>query len=77
MVYKGGFIVPVLIGMLLMVVVFSIERFMVISKAAGKGNLDTFMKKVQANIKSGDIEWSYRLLVINNKVLLQMQSNLL
>ena len=55
MVYKGGFIVPVLIGMLLMVVVFSIERFMVISKAAGKGNIDTFMKKVQGNITSGDI----------------------
>lgn len=31
MVYKGGFIVPVLLGMLLMVVVFSIERFIVIS----------------------------------------------
>ncbi len=56
MVYKGGFIVPILIGMLLMVVVFSIERFMVISKAAGKGNIDTFMKKVQGNIKSGNID---------------------
>jgi biopolymer transport protein ExbB len=27
MVYKGGFIVPVLLGMLLMVIVFSFERF--------------------------------------------------
>ena len=56
MVYKGGIIVPVLIGMLVMVVVFSIERFMVISKAAGKGNLDTFMKKVQASVHTGDID---------------------
>jgi biopolymer transport protein ExbB len=56
MVYKGGFIVPVLLGMLLMVVVFSIERFIVIGKAAGKGNLDTFMSKVQASIKQGNIE---------------------
>lgn len=56
MVYKGGAIVPVLMGMLLMVVVFSIERFMVISRAAGKGNLDTFMKNVQGNIKSGNID---------------------
>jgi biopolymer transport protein ExbB len=46
MVYKGGPIVPVLMGLLLMVV-FSIERFFVIIKAAGKGNLDTFMKNVQ------------------------------
>ena len=55
MVYKGGFIVPVLLGMLLMVVVFSIERFSVISKAAGKGNLDAFMKKIQASVNGGDI----------------------
>jgi biopolymer transport protein ExbB len=55
-VYKGGFIVPILLGFLLMVVVFSIERFLVISKAAGKGNLDKFMKKVQSNVAGGDIE---------------------
>jgi biopolymer transport protein ExbB len=29
---------------------------MVISKAAGKGNIDAFMNKVQGNIKSGDID---------------------
>ena len=56
MVYKGGPIVPVLMGLLLMVVVFSIERFMVISKAAGTGNLDQFMRNVQGNIRGGDID---------------------
>ncbi len=56
MVYKGGPIVPVLLGLLLMVVVFSFERFAVISKAAGKGNLDTFMRKITADIKQGNIE---------------------
>ena len=56
MVYKGGKIVPVLMGLLLMVVVFSIERFFVISKAAGTGSLDKFMKSVQANIHAGNIE---------------------
>jgi biopolymer transport protein ExbB len=56
MVYKGGAIVPVLMGLLLMVVVFSIERFMVISKAAGKGSLDQFMRKVQGSVTSGDID---------------------
>ena len=48
MVYKGGPIVPVLMGLLLMVIVFSFERFMVISKAAGSGNLDQFMKNVHS-----------------------------
>ena len=56
MVYKGGPIVPVLMGLFLMVIVFSFERFFVISKAAGKGNLDKFMKEVQSNITTGNIE---------------------
>ncbi|MGL2992382.1 MotA/TolQ/ExbB proton channel family protein [Flavobacterium sp. TSSA_36] len=56
MVYKGGVIVPVLMGLLLMTIVFSFERYMVISKAAGKGNLDTFMQKVQSEIKEGKID---------------------
>ena len=56
MVYKGGPIVPVLLGLLLMVVVFSFERFSVISKAAGKGNLDAFMRSINVSIKEGHIE---------------------
>jgi len=56
MVYKGGAVVPVLMGLLLMVVVFSIERFMVISKAAGKSSLDQFMARVQSHINQGDID---------------------
>lgn len=56
MVYKGGFIVPILLGMLLMVVVFSIERFFVISKAAGTGNVETFVKKIQGLLTTGNIE---------------------
>ncbi len=56
MVYKGGKIVPVLLGLVLMVVVFSIERFFVISKATGTGSLDKFMTKVQAEISAGNID---------------------
>ncbi len=56
MAYKGGFIVPVLMGMLLMVLVFSVERLIVISKATGKGSLDAFVKKVQSFLNSNNIE---------------------
>lgn len=56
MVYKGGMIVPFLMGLLLMVVVFSFERYAVITKAAGKGNLDTFMKTITNDIKGGKID---------------------
>jgi biopolymer transport protein ExbB len=56
MVYKGGLIVPVLMGMLLMTIVFSFERFFVINKAAGTGNVDQFVKKVQNLLANGNIE---------------------
>lgn len=56
MVYKGGYIVPVLMGLLLMTIVFSFERFFVISKAAGKGDVEKFVKSVQSQISSGDIQ---------------------
>jgi biopolymer transport protein ExbB len=55
MAYKGGFIVPILMGMLLMVFVFSIERLIVIGKATGKGSLDSFVKKIQSLLGAGNI----------------------
>jgi biopolymer transport protein ExbB len=55
MVYKGGYVVPVLMGLLLMSVVFSFERFFVISKAAGKGNVESFLRKIQSQISNGNI----------------------
>ncbi|MXV51622.1 MotA/TolQ/ExbB proton channel family protein [Pedobacter sp. HMF7647] len=56
MVYKGGVIVPILIGMLLMVIVFSFERYFVINKAAGTGNVDAFVKKIQGLLSAGSID---------------------
>ncbi|RYX87040.1 MotA/TolQ/ExbB proton channel family protein [bacterium] len=55
-VHKGGPIVPVLMTFLLCVIIFSIERFVVIGKASGSGNVDAFIKKVQAYLNSGNIE---------------------
>ncbi|MEX8547790.1 MAG: MotA/TolQ/ExbB proton channel family protein [Mucilaginibacter sp.] len=55
-VHKGGPIVPVLMTFLLCVIIFSIERFVVIGKAAGSGNVDAFIKKVQAYLNAGNIE---------------------
>lgn len=55
MAFKGGPIVAILIGLLLMVIVFSVERLIVIGKATGKGNLDVFVKKIQGLLSSGNI----------------------
>lgn len=55
-VYMGGIIVPLLIGMFLMVVTFSIERFLTISKALGKGNISDFIRKVQYHLANRNID---------------------
>lgn len=51
-VYKGGIIVPVLIAIFLIIITFSIERIVTISKAKGKGNLAAFVTKLQGLIKT-------------------------
>src|SRR5215204_7017640 len=55
-IYEGGIIVPLLIGMLLMVIVFSIERFMTISKALGKGSIADFIRRVQYHLANRNVD---------------------
>lgn len=55
MAYKGGPILAILVGLLLMVIVFSVERLIVISKATGKGSLETFVTKIQGFLRSNNI----------------------
>ncbi|MEO6070463.1 MAG: MotA/TolQ/ExbB proton channel family protein [Chitinophagaceae bacterium] len=55
-IYEGGIIVPILIGMLLMVITFSIERFMTISKALGKGSIADFIRKVQYHLANRNVD---------------------
>jgi biopolymer transport protein ExbB len=55
-VHKGGIIVPLIMSYVLMVIVFSIERAIVIGKASGTGNVENFVKKVQSFLNTGNIE---------------------
>mgnify|MGYP003344316167 CR=1 FL=1 len=55
-IYEGGIIVPLLIGMFLMVLVFSIERLMTISKALGNGNISDFIRKVQYQLANRNVD---------------------
>ncbi|MDB5207960.1 MAG: MotA/TolQ/ExbB proton channel family protein [Flavisolibacter sp.] len=59
-IYEGGIIVPLLIGMLLMVITFSIERFMTISKAMGNGSIADFIRRVQFNLANRDVDAALR-----------------
>jgi biopolymer transport protein ExbB len=55
-IYEGGIIVPLLIGMFLMVVVFSIERLITISKALGRGSIADFIRKVQYHLANRNVD---------------------
>jgi biopolymer transport protein ExbB len=55
-IYEGGIIVPVLIGMFLMVVTFSIERLLTISKALGSGSIADFIRKVQYHLANRNVD---------------------
>jgi biopolymer transport protein ExbB len=54
--YMGGFIVPILIGFLLTVITFALERFITIMKAGGNGATDKFVAKVKSLISNHDFE---------------------
>lgn len=53
--YEGGIIVPLLIGLLLMVFVFAIERALTIGKASGKGSNAEFIRKVQYHLANKNV----------------------
>jgi biopolymer transport protein ExbB len=55
-VHRGGIIVPILMTMFLMLIVFTIERFVVIGKASGTGNVDAFVRKINSYLNAGNIE---------------------
>jgi biopolymer transport protein ExbB len=55
-IYEGGIIVPLLIGMFLMVVTFSIERYLTIRKALGNGSIADFIRKVQYHLANRNID---------------------
>src|SRR5688500_13909236 len=55
-IYMGGIIIPILIGMFLMVVTFSIERLLTISKALGSGSIADFIRKVQYHLANRNVD---------------------
>lgn len=56
MIYKGGFIVPILISLMLTVVAFTVERYLAITKAAGKGKVIDFVADINDLLDSGKID---------------------
>jgi biopolymer transport protein ExbB len=54
--YEGGIIVPILIGCLLIVITFSIERLLTIIKAGGISSNEDFIRKVQYHLANKNID---------------------
>lgn len=54
--YKGGFIVPILMGFLFTVITFALERFFTIQKANGKGQTEKFVTKIKSLLASHDLD---------------------
>lgn len=55
-IFKGGIIVPILMSILMMVITFSIERWITIRKATGKGRVSNFVIKVYQKLAGSDIQ---------------------
>jgi biopolymer transport protein ExbB len=55
-IYKGGIIVPILMAVLMMVITFSIERWITITKAKGKGSISSFVVRVYQHLSNPDID---------------------
>lgn len=56
MMYKGGFIVPILMAIFIIICTFSIERLITIAKAKGKGKSDVFVRNIKSLIASGQYD---------------------
>ncbi|TNE54668.1 MAG: MotA/TolQ/ExbB proton channel family protein [Bacteroidetes bacterium] len=54
-IYKGGWVVPILLGMFFVVLVFIIERMITLNKAAGKGKVDEFVRGLKSSLDKGDL----------------------
>lgn len=54
--HTGGFVVPVLISCLLILLTFVIERAFTIFKARGKGNQGEFVRKVQYHLANKNVD---------------------
>jgi biopolymer transport protein ExbB len=55
-VYKGGFIVPILIAINLILLSFVVERYIMLTRAKGRGNLNAFVRNLRSLLKDDKIE---------------------
>jgi biopolymer transport protein ExbB len=55
-IYKGGYIVPILMTCVLVLIIFIFERAFTLTRAKGKGRLNSFVRKLQGFLAEDKIE---------------------
>lgn len=55
-IYKGGFIVPGLVAINIIIVIFSIERLVTLLLANGKGRTDKFIERIKGFMQNNDFD---------------------
>jgi biopolymer transport protein ExbB len=55
-IYKGGYIVPILMTCVLVLLIFIVERAITLSRAKGKGRLNSFVSNLQVLLSEDKIE---------------------
>ncbi|MGD0338532.1 MAG: MotA/TolQ/ExbB proton channel family protein [Bacteroidota bacterium] len=55
-IYLGGFLVPILMSLLIMVVTFIVERYLSLRRANGKGPITMFLKNMEKSLMDGKVD---------------------
>lgn len=60
-IFKGGFIVPILFSIVFIVLTFSVERLITLSKAKGRGKIDSFIREIRGRLSNDQINEALEL----------------
>jgi biopolymer transport protein ExbB len=55
-IHKGGFIVPILMAINLIVIAFTIERMITLMKAKGSGNVSNFVRNIRSLVENNQMD---------------------
>ena len=55
-IHEGGFVVPIIQGLLVLVVILSVERLIALAKAKGSKSVDKFVKELKAALEADNVE---------------------
>lgn len=60
-IFKGGFIVPILFSIVFIVITFSVERFITLAKAKGRGKIDSFIREIRTRLNNDQVNEALEL----------------